>query len=320
MVSDINLVGTGEQLDGSLNTIISKFMLLTQETPVVKPTATHMTLEAHKGRGVNVNNYDRALAYDLDDGVDITQAQQLGDTTTTYNPNEVGGQVILAGSAMRRSADPSLENRTAQMLANGYVLKEDQDGCSQFSSFTATLGAANTVCSPGHFAAASSLLRIGNTRAAPEPAPKPWNAVIHPNTAMVVRGRILPFTDVPTGTSVYGAAGGAHGGVTLVGALSPLQQRLLLNGPGSLGQLEGLIVREDANITIDGSDDGVNGFYASEGLVFVSEVAPRLDPDRSDKSMRGAVELNYWGSFTWGVYRAGQYGIAGTFDASNPSS
>ena len=34
-----------------------------------------------------------------------------------------------------------------------------------------------------------------------------------------------------------------------------------------------------------------------------------MDPDSSDKSMRGAVELNFWGSYIFGTYRAGAYGV-----------
>jgi len=60
--------------------------------------------------------------------------------------------------------------------------------------------------------------------------------------------------------------------------------------------------------------------FAKEGLIYVSEQEPRLDPDSSDKSMRGAVELNVWGSYVWGNYRASAYGNPVTFDASLPTS
>jgi hypothetical protein len=36
--------------------------------------------------------------------------------------------------------------------------------------------------------------------------------------------------------------------------------------------------------------------------------------------MRGAVEMNLWGSYAWGVYRPANKGIAVTLDASVPTS
>lgn len=314
------MVGTGENLDDSLNTIISEFKLLAQETPVVKPTATHMTLKAHAGRSVNVNNYGRVTAFDLADGVDMVQAQNLSDEQTSYTPDEVGVQVILAGSALRRSADSSLQSRTSTMLNNAWQLKEDSDGCAEFASGIA-IGAAGMVISPGHVEAIASRLRIGNNRASPEPVAKPWNAVLYPLSASVLRMRIIPLATTPSGGAAAGVNTGAHLGVSVtVGGMTATQERLLLNGPGSLGQLAGIIVREDANIDVDGSDDAINGFYGREHLVYVNEVSPRMDPDTSDKSMRGAVELNLWGSYVWGTYRADVGIFAGTFDASIPTS
>jgi hypothetical protein len=68
----------------------------------------------------------------------------------------------------------------------------------------------------------------------------------------------------------------------------------------------------------DSDDDVSGGAYSKEGLIYVSEVEPRSDPDTSDKSLRGAVELNVWGSYVWGLYRAGAYGVEILGDASMP--
>lgn len=319
MVANVNLVGSGEALDDSLNTIISEFKLLHQETPVVKPTATHYKLLPGKGSSYNVRNYGRVQAFDLSFGVDMAQAQALSDAPSGYTPGEVGVQVILSGQALRQSADRSMMSNTSKMLNNAWQLKEDSDGCAQFASFTGPLGTGGTVASPGHIAAGAASLRVGSDRANPEPAPKPWNAVLHPFTTMVIAGRIIPFATTPGGGTAYGVNTGAHLGVTVSGMMSDLQQRLLTQGPGALGTLSGVIMREDANIDVDASDDAVGGIYSQEQLVYVEEVAARLDPDTSDKSMRGAVELNLWGSYAWGTYRP-QQALAATFDASRPTS
>ncbi|KKL66638.1 hypothetical protein LCGC14_2143030, partial [marine sediment metagenome] len=62
------------------------------------------------------------------------------------------------------------------------------------------------------------------------------------------------------------------------------------------------------------------GAFVSEGLIYVSELEPRSDPDVSNKSLRGAIELNYWGSYVWGTYRAGAYGVEILGDAQFPAA
>jgi len=95
---------------------------------------------------------------------------------------------------------------------------------------------------------------------------------------------------------------------------------LLSKGIGGLGMLAGLDVRQDANIPVTSTPSAAGGAFSKQGMVYVSELEPRLDPDTSDKSLRGAVELNLWGSYVWGVYRAANYGVGITFDASLPTS
>ena len=320
MVSDLNLLGTGEQLDNSLNTILGDFRLLSQETEVLKPTATKMSLRPGEGTQKHITNYGRTVAGDLSDGVDITQAQTLSDTQTDYTPGEVGLQVILPGSTLRRSADRSLMRNTATMLNNAWQVKEDGDGAAQFSSFTPSIGGAAALPSPGHISAIADRLRIGNNVANPEPAPKPWHMAMHPLSAGVIRGRLVPMTSVPRGDAAFGVAGGAHAGITIPAGLDARGQNMLINGPGTIGTLEGLLFREDANISVSAADDAVNAGYSGEGFIYVSEVSPRLDPDRSDKSMRGAVEMNLWGAYAWGLYRPAAYGVQATFEAILPTS
>ncbi len=318
---NITLAGTAQALDTSLPTIYSEFKLLRDDTGVMRAASATMKLEAHEGATKNVNNYGRVIANSVADGVDITNAQALADTTTSYTPGEVAVQVILAGSTMRRVQDTALLERTGRMLNNAYDLKEDSDGTAQLTSFTPILGAAGTMISPGHMFAATGRLAIGNDRANPEPAPMPWNAVLHPLQAMVLAGRIVPFTDVPTGTNVYGVNTGAHLGVTLgVSGTGTMGDEIVRQGAKALGTVAGATIWMDANMVVDASDDTSGAVFSKEGVIYVSELEPRLDADDSDKSMRGAVELNLWGSYVWGLYRSANYGVEMLFDASLPTS
>lgn len=301
-----NLAGTGEALDNSLNTILSEFKILRDETGVFRSTATRMDLMPHEGRSKNVNNYNRVVAFDLDDGVDMQQAQQLADTTTTYTPAEVGVQVLLPGSTMRRVADPDLLKRTGRMLAAAYDLKEDQDGGLQMVNWTPIMGATSRSVGAGEYLGAVQRLSIGNNLANPEPPPTPHFIVDHPMKLGVLAAKLVPLTDVPLGTNVYVASNPATATTRGPGGSGSQSDEILRRGIGALGLFWGTTVKKTANLI--GVTDVSGGAYSKEGLIYVSEVEPRADNDTSDKSLRGAVELNYWGSYVWGTYRPSAYG------------
>ena len=314
-----NLAGAAEALDGSLNTIFSVFKELRDATGVFRSTATKLELKAHEGRSKNVNNYNRVVALDVADGVDMQQAQQLADTTTSYTPGEVGVQVLLPGSTMRRVADMDLLKRTGRMMNNAYDLKEDQDGGLQMVNFTPIMGVAAAILGIGEYMGAINRLKIGNNRANPEPPPTPYYLVDHPLKLGVLLARLSPLSDVPTGTNKYVPATPTTASVTGPGSTA-LSDSIIKQGIGALGAFWGATVKESPNLLPDASDDVSGGVYSQEGLVYVSELEPRSDPDTSDKSLRGAVELNYWGSYVWGVYRAGAYGVEVLGDASMPAA
>ena len=302
-----NLAGSGEALDGSLNTIFSEFKTLRDETGVFRSTATRMDLKEHEGRSKNVNNYNRVVAFDLADGVDMQQAQQLADTTTTYTPNEVGVQVLLPGSTMRRIADPDLLKRTGRMLSAAYDLKEDQDGGLQMVNWTPIMGATSRSVGAGEYLGAVQRLSIGNNLANPEPPPTPHYIVDHPIKLGTLAAKMAALSDTGDGGAVYVATDPATGGTRGPGTHAQSDE-IMKRGIGAIGTFWGVTVKKSANILGDGVDVS-GGAYSKEGLIYVSEVEPQSDPDTSDKSLRGAVELNYWGSYVWGTYRPGAYGV-----------
>lgn len=313
-----NLAGASEALDSSLNTIYSEFKELRDETGIFRSCATRMDLKPHEGRSKNINNYNRVVALEIADGVDAQQAQQLADTTTSYSPGEVIVQVLLPGSTMRRVADPDLLKRTGRLLANAYDLKEDQDGGLQMVNWTPIMGATTAVVGPGDYLGAVQRLSIGNNRTNPEPPPGEQFIVDHPLKLSALAGRLVPLTDVPTGSNAYLPLTHARGVTTGPGAGGGLSDDLLRRGLGALGEFWGATVKKSANLLPDANDDISGGAFVSEGLIYVSELEPRSDPDVSNKSLRGAVELNYWGSYVWGTYRAGAYGCEILGDAQFP--
>ncbi len=315
-----NLLGTGQALDASLNSVISEFLTLADEPTIFESCATAMPLRAHDGVSKLINNYGRLTAFTVADGADISQAQALSDTQTSVTPGEVAVQTWLPGSTMRRAADPSLLSRTSRILMNALKLKQDQDGGLQLPSFTPVIGAANRVLGVGEYLAAMTRLAYGNSRSNPEPPPKPWFIIDHPIKLSIVAGRLVPLSDVPVGTNVYLPGTASRGVTTGPGFGGGLSDEVVKMGYGALGMLFGGIVKPSANILPDASDDVSGAAFSKEALIYCEEVAPRMDPDRSNASYRGAVELNGWMSYGWTLYRPSNFGVEILGDAVEPTS
>lgn len=319
MPDGTNLAGAGQALDVSLPTIISEFMLRRDVTGVFRNSAESQDLKPHTGVSWIRNNYGRAVAFNLDEAADMNQAQTLSDAATTITPAEVGAQIVIPGSTLRRVADASLESRVATMLNNAYNLKEDQDGAAQMSSWTSTtLGSTSTVIALGSISAGAARLGVGST-ANPEPAPLPYTYIGHDYQLLHLMGRSLVMTDVPTGTNTYTGltATGATFGAGHEG--DGMAEEMFKNGIGALTQMFGVTIKRDANLPVTSTPSSTGGIFSRAGLIYVSEVEPRVVKDTSDVSMRDAVELNVWGSYKYGLYLPQFYGIPMTFDCTTPT-
>lgn len=314
----VQIAGNGQALDQSLPTIITGFKVLRDYDGVMRRLADPLTMQPHTGSTHEILNYGRVAAYVVAEGVDIAQAQDLSDARTSITPDEVAVQVILAGSTMRRVADPALLRRTGEIMENAYNLKEDADGCTQLDSFTTAIGSAGTIAGAGSISAAVTSLGTGNNTATPEPAPDPIQAVFHPCSLHAIMGRLQPLTDVPTGTNVY-APPSTAGATVAAGRGTAMADDIAKRGLKAMGMLAGIRVYMDANISVDASADAKSGVFSREGLKYLSEVPPHLDTEK-DASLRDGIELNYWGAYGWQVYRAGAYGIECLFDATLPSA
>ena len=315
-----NAAGTNEALDASLNTIITEFRLLSDEDAVCKSNATKFTLAPHSGRSKVMLNYGRFTAYDLQDGVDMAQAQNLSDTQTAFTPNEVGCQTIIPDTTLRRIADTDLLQRVGKIMRNAYNLKEDADGCAQFSSWTPTMGGTTTVIGVGHLAAARARIRIGNSTANPEPFTQGTIVgILHPYVTHVLSQRMIPLADVPSGTNVYTPATASTAATIGPAAHDGISADILRRGPSALGLVGNVKVFEDANISVSTTPSVVNAVFSTDGFIYTSEFEPQLRPQERDESLRG-IELNVIGSYVWGLYRSGASGVALTTDCTAPTS
>lgn len=320
-----NTASSQGTLTVSLPTVLSRFYLLEQERGKLINCATREVMPPHTGSAYNYINYGLLTAFGATDGVDAAQAQALRDTKTSYSPGEVVVNVVVSDRTVARVADPSLLAKVGEMCMRAIELKEDQDGCNKFSSFTPTLGSTGTVHTVGHLFAAEAALRMGSSTTTPEPAPLPWFAIMHPYTLAATAVKLLPLSAAvaSSASAITSAAAGAGvlGAAIAQSPLSDIGMKVLM-GKGLLRQLDmgEIFVIADANCPygVSAATDAYTGYFSKEGLIFVSEVTPYMRQER-DESLRG-VEITAVTSYAWGVYRASAYGVLGTFDATAPTS
>lgn len=206
----------------------------------------------------------------------------------SLTPAEVAAQFFLPD--LRVESDPfGVRNDASMELGMAMAEKIDTDIVGNFSSLTGgTVGAAGTAITWGHFFAMQSILRAQH-------APGPWVFVCHP----------YQYHQLGKSASI---------GATVTNA-PMLQDEVARNF--FVGNVGGVDIYLNSNISIDGSDDAYCGMFSRTALAYDNRRAPRLEPER-DASRRG-IELNLSAVYAHGVWRP-KFGVQGIFDASTPSS
>jgi len=312
------LAGTGNQLD-SLATIYSEFKLTYEEKPLMRSLATQRTLKANSGRNYEILDYSNLQAYELTDGVDHTIEQEIFDTPTSFTPNEVGLKLLIAKTTLRRIPDPGFMSKAGRIAANAYNTKVDRDGADEMTSWTPSMGAAGTVASPGLLMSAVARVQTGNKRRTsttnPEPAQGRIVGVWHPYAAHALVGRLMPLTDVPTGTNAY--TGVANGTTVGPGARARTDE-LLAKGIAAIGEVNGSRHYISNNLLVDANDDVSNAVFDQDRFYFISEIEP--DEGKEYDNSHRVWELMIAGSYTYGIHKPSVGGIEVITDASTPTA
>lgn len=314
------LLGPNQSLQNSINTIVGEFRLKRQDSGITRRLATQYKLEPHTGTTKYIDYYNQLSAYALTDGVDMQQAQTLQDNQVSYTPGEIGVQLIIADTTIRRSADPDLMTRAGRIAANAVDLKEDQDGCAQAANFTAGgaggIPGTGVVYSVGAVASARSRLRTGNQTPA-MPAPQPYYGVFHPYTLQALVGRMIPLAPAVASTTAYTTTSAGAGAGPGAGGRSGATDDMMRGGVKALSRVSDVDIFEDANVSLSGND-AKNFIFSKEGFVYVLELDPYYAAQR-DESLR-ATELNIVCSYVFGTYLGANYGVYALADASTPTN
>jgi hypothetical protein len=113
-------------------------------------------------------------AQDLQDGVDMTQAQQIANSYTDITTAEIGIKGIITDKLIRQMNE-SVWRMMGRLLGDSMKRKIEKDGLDLLDGFSNALGAYNTTFTTGHLTAAITQL-LGQS----EPAPEPFAYVGHP--------------------------------------------------------------------------------------------------------------------------------------------
>ena len=113
-------------------------------------------------------------AEDLQDGVDMTQSQQIANSYTDITTAEIGIKAIITDKLIRQMNE-SVFRMCGRLLGDSMRRKIEKEGLDLCDGFSNSLGAASTAMASGYLSAAISQLE-----GADEPAPPPYAYVGHP--------------------------------------------------------------------------------------------------------------------------------------------
>ena len=291
---------------------IAEVQLKNQQGAVMRNLVQAVTLPEGEGGIYEETELARAVAYALTEGIDMSQAQQITDSSMEITPGEIGAQIIRTDMVERQiTKRANLPRLLGQILGNAIITKEDVDLLSLLDGFTVALGAAGTSLTPGYIMAAAAAIRAGGQAAAaivagtPEPAPDPIQAVFNDNQFHTVNKHLAGVLQTVTTSGVIAASPRTDFGVEVL--KNAFTQKI-----------GGAMVYIDNNLGKDADDDAKGGVFSKQALRFVRfGSGPKMEPER-DASGRW-TEMNIVTVYGTGEFKDA-WGREMLFDGSSATS
>jgi hypothetical protein len=281
----IQTADTG-QLDDAQAIVIGECLYTMEHNAPCKNLVTRYRL----GKGekqMTVPKVGQMTFVDLTDGVDITDSQPIGMTTTDLTCSEVGGKVILTDKLVRQEK-PELFRVVGRQMGDAMARKVDEDIIALFDGFSNAYGASGAGLNFRSFAALSSLMKA-------QKAPRPYAFVHHPHA----------IYDLMRDTSKVGTSGGVipHG----------FSEDLLKDFWRIT--IDRIPVFDDGNIASGTTSKGA--MFSREALCYIESLAPNVERER-DASLRATevVMVSDYGCFELDD----DYGVEAQYDSSAPST
>jgi len=266
--------------------IIQEAIFTFQETSVMRPLVTTYNI-AGQGKQVAIPIFPTVSASAVAEGTDLSNTE-VNPTETTITASEVGVMTTLTDLAKESSSRPIAQD-IGRVFGEAIAKKVDTDLVGLFASFASgnDLGAAGTELTADLLLKAESTLRALNV-------PRPYHAVFHPKAVFNLK-KTLSQAGYSTSSSALGSVG----------------ENVL--GSGFVGNIFGIDVYENANISVDGSDDSIGGVFHPMSLGLAMKMDFKLETQR-DASLR-ATEIVGTITYGSGIVKD-NYGCAITVDSA----
>ena len=266
--------------------IIQEAIFTFQETSVMRPLVTTYNI-AGQGKQIAVPIFPTVSASAVAEGTDLSNTE-VNPTETTITASEVGVMTTLTDLARESSSRPIAQD-IGRVFGEAIAKKVDTDLVDLFGSFASgnDLGSAGTELTADLLLKAESTLRALNV-------PRPYYAVFHPKAVFNLKKTLTQAGYSGTAT-----------------ALSSTGENVF--GSGFVGNIFGIDVYENANVTVDVNDDSVGGVFHPMSLGLAMKMDFKLETQR-DASLR-ATEIVGTVTYGKGVVKD-DYGCAVTVDSA----
>lgn len=266
--------------------IIQEAIFTFQETSVMRPLVTTYNI-AGQGKQIAVPIFPTVSASAVAEGTDLSNTE-VNPTETTITASEVGVMTTLTDLARESSSRPIAQD-IGRVFGEAIAKKVDTDLVDLFASFASgnDLGSAGTELTADLLLKAESTLRALNV-------PRPYYAVFHPKAVFNLKKTLTQAGYSGTAT-----------------ALSSTGENVF--GSGFVGNIFGIDVYENANVTVDGNDDSVGGVFHPMSLGLAMKMDFKLETQR-DASLR-ATEIVGTVTYGKGVVKD-DYGCQVTVDSA----
>ncbi len=282
-------ITTSASIGDVVDTVIAEARRTQLHRTVMEPVVRTYRVARGEGDQLEIPKFGTVTASALTEGVDMANPQTLTTTKLVISPAEVGAQIVVTDRALR-TATEDMARAAGRVLGDAIAKKLDQDLLGLLDGFGTSLGGAGVNVTMGHLRAAVSRLH-----GAGEPAPGPFQAVLHPYQAHDLAADISP-------TGTYPVPSG-------------ISQTVLENH--WVARAFGVDVFQAGNLSVDASDDAKGGVFSKEAIVLVIFKNWAVERER-DASLR-AWELNVVADYGFGEYED-SWGVEVYFDAAAPSS
>jgi hypothetical protein len=238
-----------------------------QETSVMRPLVTLYPLMG-SGKVAEVPVYPAISAAAVNEATDLSNTA-VNPTSATITASEIGVMTTLTDLGAN-SASRNVGADIGKLFGEAIAKKVDTDLVGLFSSFTTnTGGAAGTELTADLLFKAQAQLRTLSV-------PAPYYGVFHPKALFNLKKTL---TQAGYGTSAY--------------AMSEIGNEALRNG--YIGRIAGIDVFENANLSIDASDDSIGGVFhpASIGLAMKEDFKVETQRDASLRATEIVASIVY---------------------------